>query len=217
VLRLLSLRIDGKLDSLRLTLTSSDLGSNTPAHYLCYCHSYLLSLTKPFTLSLTKSQSIVAGPRRKSFADSETQITKYGTSSDSTGDAPGECELSSIPTTIGDGAVTTSSLQALQSSDQRGMMDLVDKLRRQGLSSEVELPQLVVCGDQSSGRSSVLEGFTEIPFPRKENLCTRFATEVSKKARAAFARTDFATYQPPSVASFHEYSYHLPRQIPPTL
>lgn len=36
----------------------------------------------------------------------------------------------------------------------------------------------VVCGDQSSGKSSVLEAITEIPFPRNENLCTRFATEI---------------------------------------
>lgn len=35
-----------------------------------------------------------------------------------------------------------------------------------------------VVGDQSSGKSSVLEAITEIPFPRKENLCTRFATEI---------------------------------------
>lgn len=36
----------------------------------------------------------------------------------------------------------------------------------------------VACGDQSSGKSSVLEAITEIPFPRRENLCTRFATEI---------------------------------------
>jgi hypothetical protein len=83
------------------------------------------------------------------------------------------------PVSIDDNAVTTSSLQALQSADQRKVMDIVDKLRRTGLSGIVELPQLVVCGDQSSGKSSVLEAITEIPFPRKENLCTRFATEVS--------------------------------------
>jgi GTPase SAR1 family protein len=57
-------------------------------------------------------------------------------------------------------------------------MDLVDRLRRAGLSSVLQLPQIVVCGDQSSGKSSVLEAITEIPFPRKENLCTRFATEI---------------------------------------
>jgi hypothetical protein len=75
----------------------------------------------------------------------------------------------------------TASLQALQSTEQRTIMDLVDRLRRAGLNSILQLPQLVVCGDQSSGKSSVLEAITEIPFPRKENLCTRFATEISMR------------------------------------
>ncbi|EDU48560.1 GTP-binding protein [Pyrenophora tritici-repentis] len=83
-----------------------------------------------------------------------------------------------VPMSIDPDAVTTGSLQALQSADERKVMDIVDKLRRTGLSGVVELPQLIVCGDQSSGKSSVLEAITEIPFPRKENLCTRFATEI---------------------------------------
>lgn len=74
--------------------------------------------------------------------------------------------------------LTTGSLDLLQSHDSRKIMDIVDKLRRAGLSSVLQLPQLVVCSDQSSGKSSVLEAITEIPFPRKENLCTRFATEI---------------------------------------
>lgn len=61
----------------------------------------------------------------------------------------------------------TSSLDGLHSKDQRNFMDLVDRLRRAGLSSILQLPQIVVCGDQSSGKSSVLEAITEIPFPRK--------------------------------------------------
>ena len=74
--------------------------------------------------------------------------------------------------------LSTNSLESLQSIEQRQLMDLVDRLRRAGLSSVLQLPQIVVCGDQSSGKSSVLEAITEIPFPRKENLCTRFATEI---------------------------------------
>ncbi|KAI7493549.1 hypothetical protein KC367_g8546 [Hortaea werneckii] len=80
--------------------------------------------------------------------------------------------------TNGPQTMGTSSLDALQSQDSRRVMDIVDKLRRSGLSGIVQLPQLVVSGDQSSGKSSVLEAITEIPFPRKENLCTRFATEI---------------------------------------
>lgn len=33
-------------------------------------------------------------------------------------------------------------------------------------------------GDQSSGKSSVLEGLTGIPFPRDSGLCTRFPTQI---------------------------------------
>ncbi|KAK0246870.1 hypothetical protein LTS09_017986 [Friedmanniomyces endolithicus] len=74
--------------------------------------------------------------------------------------------------------IGTSSLDALQSKDSRKVMDIVDKLRRSGLSGILQLPQLVVSSDQFSGKSSVLEAITEIPFPRKENLSTRFATEI---------------------------------------
>jgi GTPase SAR1 family protein len=73
---------------------------------------------------------------------------------------------------------STSSLDALQNDEQRKILNIVDSLRQCGLDGILSLPQLVVCGDQSSGKSSVLEAITEIPFPRKENLCTRFATEI---------------------------------------
>lgn len=34
-------------------------------------------------------------------------------------------------------------------------------------------------GDQSSGKSSVLEGLTGLPYPRDSGLCTRFATQIT--------------------------------------
>ena len=37
---------------------------------------------------------------------------------------------------------------------------------------------MVVVGDQSSGKSSLLEGLTGLPFPVKSTLCTRFSTQV---------------------------------------
>ena len=69
-------------------------------------------------------------------------------------------------------------LESLQSSTQQELLDVVDALRKEGLSGFLPLPQLIVCGDQSSGKSSVLEAISGVPFPRNENLCTRFATEV---------------------------------------
>ncbi|CZS99270.1 related to Mx2 protein (GTPase protein) [Rhynchosporium agropyri] len=73
----------------------------------------------------------------------------------------------------------TSSLEDLQTDEQRRILDMVVQVRKCGLDDNLSLPQLVVCGDQSAGKSSVLEALTEIPFPRSDNLCTRFATEIS--------------------------------------
>lgn len=72
----------------------------------------------------------------------------------------------------------STSLEGLQSEKQALVLDTVTQIRKCGLDSILSLPQLVVCGDQSAGKSSVLEALTEIPFPRADNLCTRFATEV---------------------------------------
>lgn len=45
------------------------------------------------------------------------------------------------------------------------------------MSDFTPLPQLVVTGDQSSGKSSVQQAISGLVFTSKDNLCTRFATE----------------------------------------
>jgi Dynamin family/Dynamin central region len=42
----------------------------------------------------------------------------------------------------------------------------------------VKLPQIIAVGDQSAGKSSVLEAITGIPFPHNADACTRFPTEI---------------------------------------
>lgn len=63
-------------------------------------------------------------------------------------------------------------------------MAIIDKLFEYNIGDSVALPQLLVVGDQSSGKSSVLEGLTNLPFPRDSGLCTRFATQITfRRAR----------------------------------
>ncbi|KAK3182115.1 hypothetical protein K4F52_006484 [Lecanicillium sp. MT-2017a] len=69
-------------------------------------------------------------------------------------------------------------LNDLRSKRDLKLIDTIDELRSQGVSQFISLPQLIVCGDQSSGKSSVLEAISGVPFPSKSNLCTRFPTEV---------------------------------------
>ncbi|KFY47622.1 hypothetical protein V496_10532 [Pseudogymnoascus sp. VKM F-4515 (FW-2607)] len=65
-----------------------------------------------------------------------------------------------------------------QLSDQ-DLLQKIDKLRELGVHEFVSLPQLVVVGDQSSGKSSVLEAVMQLPLPRSGTLCTRFATNIT--------------------------------------
>jgi hypothetical protein len=61
---------------------------------------------------------------------------------------------------------------------ENALNERIDKLFACGIGEYVNLPQLVVVGDQSSGKSSVLEGLTKLNFPRDSGLCTRFATQI---------------------------------------
>ncbi|PYH45956.1 dynamin family protein [Aspergillus saccharolyticus JOP 1030-1] len=58
------------------------------------------------------------------------------------------------------------------------LLDKIDSLFACNVGEYIDLPQLVVVGDQSSGKSSVLEGLTRLPFPRDSGLCTRFASQL---------------------------------------
>ena len=72
----------------------------------------------------------------------------------------------------------TDALNVLCAPDQLDLLNSVDSLRSQGISHYVSLPQIIVCGDQSSGKSSVLEAISGVSFPVKSNLSTRFPTEL---------------------------------------
>ena len=51
-------------------------------------------------------------------------------------------------------------------------------------------------GDQSSGKSSVLEGLTGLPFPRDSGLCTRFLTQI------VFKRSKIQTTEASIIAAY---------------
>ncbi|KAL2290453.1 hypothetical protein FJTKL_15553 [Diaporthe vaccinii] len=72
----------------------------------------------------------------------------------------------------------TEALRQLGSKDQLDLLNCIDQLRSVGLNHHVSLPQIIVCGDQSAGKSSVLEAISGVSFPVQSNTCTRFPTEL---------------------------------------
>ncbi|XVF30397.1 hypothetical protein REPUB_Repub16aG0053700 [Reevesia pubescens] len=56
----------------------------------------------------------------------------------------------------------------------RPLLDAIDRLRLLNVMKEgIQIPTIVVVGDQSSGKSSVLESLAGISLPRSQGICTR--------------------------------------------
>ena len=86
-------------------------------------------------------------------------------------------------------ATSASGLAGLRSAKSTHKLNQIDRVRATGVGDHIPLPQLVVCGDQSAGKSSVLEGITGIPFPRQDGVCTKFATEIILRHEPHTSRT----------------------------
>lgn len=114
---------------------------------------------------------------------------------------------------------TTKSSQPqvhLQTQQHDELLDLIDTLRSQGISRYIDLPQLIVCGDQSAGKSSVLEAISGgLRFPTKDSLCTRFPIElilrrsptpqvnitiIPHEGRSKEEKDALADFEPPTVS-----------------
>ncbi|WIA20977.1 hypothetical protein OEZ85_005314 [Tetradesmus obliquus] len=74
--------------------------------------------------------------------------------------------------------VPTDSSQQQYSRLAGKMISMVNELRATGADVALELPTIVVCGQQSAGKSSVVEAICGIPLPRNQETCTRCPTEV---------------------------------------
>ncbi|TGO17537.1 hypothetical protein BPAE_0419g00010 [Botrytis paeoniae] len=83
-----------------------------------------------------------------------------------------------------------SSQTAYQLTTSAAELNKIDKLRECGVAQYIGLPQVNFGVDsttsisrithrRSSGKSSVLEALTQLPFPMNENLCTAFPTQIT--------------------------------------
>uniref|UniRef100_A0A4W3IJW2 Interferon-induced GTP-binding protein Mx-like n=1 Tax=Callorhinchus milii TaxID=7868 RepID=A0A4W3IJW2_CALMI len=77
----------------------------------------------------------------------------------------------------------------------RPCIDLIDHLRSLGLEKDLSLPAIAVIGDQSSGKSSVLEALSGVSLPRGTGIVTRCPLELKlKNVKEKDVWTGFITY-----------------------
>ncbi|MEW5304576.1 MAG: hypothetical protein WDW36_007178 [Sanguina aurantia] len=80
-----------------------------------------------------------------------------------------------LHTTDANGSPLSKSVFAASSNQ---LVQLCNDLRQIGAQCHMAVPTLVVCGDQSAGKSSVVQRLCGINMPRSDGTCTRCPTEV---------------------------------------
>ncbi|KAJ9074625.1 hypothetical protein DSO57_1004427 [Entomophthora muscae] len=70
------------------------------------------------------------------------------------------------------------SLLGCYEARSRSIIQLVDRLRDEGAHYDIDLPTVVFCGNQSAGKSSLIEAISSIKLPRSDGTCTRCPMEL---------------------------------------
>ena len=52
----------------------------------------------------------------------------------------------------------------IQNAEYQDIIDKINRIRSYGLNKMITIPQIAILGDQSSGKSSVLEAITKLSF-----------------------------------------------------
>ncbi|EAS35952.3 dynamin family protein [Coccidioides immitis RS] len=78
------------------------------------------------------------------------------------------------------GLEATNKSIDIMSQSMKVMVKKIQDLRHIGVeNSGLPLPKIVVVGDQSTGKSSLIEGISEIKVPRNAGCCTRCPMEIN--------------------------------------
>ncbi|XP_044716065.1 dynamin family domain-containing protein [Hirsutella rhossiliensis] len=89
--------------------------------------------------------------------------------------------------------------------------DTLGELQQLGVSHDVQLPELVLVGDQSAGKSSLMSGLANLDLPRSEGTCTRCPLHIRVSRNSDWScrvwlRKDYV-YQPPSDRQINETDF----------
>uniref|UniRef100_A0A452SR97 Interferon-induced GTP-binding protein Mx2 n=1 Tax=Ursus americanus TaxID=9643 RepID=A0A452SR97_URSAM len=100
------------------------------------------------------------------------------------------------------------SLASQYEEKVRPCLDLIDSLRALGVEQDLALPAIAVIGDQSSGKSSVLEALSGVALPRGSGIVTRCPLvlklkrqrhECAWRGRLSYRKTDLPLQDPSQV------------------
>jgi hypothetical protein len=104
------------------------------------------------------------------------------------GHMPGKLPSRYEMATLHPQSMSSQSLTPLETPDQslevlgkepKILLRAISELEHFGVDSTIPLPKIVVVGDQSAGKSSLIEAMSEIKVPRDSGICTRCVVQIT--------------------------------------
>ncbi|XP_051536021.1 interferon-induced GTP-binding protein Mx [Myxocyprinus asiaticus] len=89
----------------------------------------------------------------------------------------------------------------------RPLVELIDSLRLIGIDEDIGLPSIAVVGDQSSGKSSVLEALSGVALPRGSGIVTRCPLELKLRKLKKGPWSGIISY------NGHKETFHDPLKV----
>jgi len=124
-----------------------------------------------------REELLAASASRSSAVPASTPVPRPAPNVHFAGRQPGQGS-DMIDDTAQDGSASNAAgdaagINAL-GNKVKSLVQAMDKLQQLGVeTSELPLPKIVVVGDQSAGKSSLVEGLSGIKVPRSSGTCTR--------------------------------------------
>lgn len=69
-------------------------------------------------------------------------------------------------------------LDISETRDQAEVLDSIEYLQQTSICAGIDTPRIVICGDHSSDKDSLLEALTQLPFPPRSSVTQYCATEL---------------------------------------
>jgi len=89
------------------------------------------------------------------------------------------------------------------------LLRAINDLARHGIDTTVPLPKIVVVGDQSSGKSSLIEAISNIKVPRDVGTCTRCPLQISLTSDGSENPSWLC-----NISLLKKFDYYKPGQLP---
>jgi hypothetical protein len=121
-------------------------------------------------------QELMVDRSSPTIPDTSSRAQTISSTAESTAHTPNQAAEDSDATMSGLGEADQPPLRGAMEylgAESRVLIQTVKDLEKLDINTTLQLPKFVVVGDQSAGKSSIVEALCDISLPRSQGTCTR--------------------------------------------